>query len=389
MTRRGVDAFGPARDEFAGLDWTHLAWCSHAPRATRVQAALLAMTAAMDGPTSAWETWEPQIGLLRDRFADLIGCRGDQVALLADASTAAFQVASTLPWSPRPKIVMSSAEFPGLAHVWLAQQARGAEVVIVGDQAGRVSGEDYLQAVDERTALVSIPAVTYRDGVRLPIREITDAAHAAGAMVVVDGYQALGVEPVDVARWDCDYLIAGFSKYALGLPGVVGLYERTVGERRPDLTGWQGRSALHRWDSRQLDWPQRAARFQAGTPAVPAVYAATAGLSLINELDLQAVRQHVTMLLGDAHRQLSAAGWSIATPQAPEEHGAHLAVRHPEPEKLTAWLADQQVAVSPRGGVVRIAVHAYSTPAEVSAACDLLARFNADHPGQNALVGTS
>lgn len=388
MTGRDVAAWA-LRDEFPTVDWTHLAWCSHAPRSTRVETALMAMVAAMGGPRSAWAAWEHQVTLLRYGFAALVGCGREQVALVADASTAAFQVASTLHWSPRPRIVMSSAEFPGLAHVWLAQRARGAEVVVVGDRDGRVSGEDYLRAVDTRTALVSVPAVTYRDGVRLPVRVIADAAHRVGAAVVVDGYQAVGVEPVDVRRWDCDFLIAGFAKYALGLPGVVGLYERAVGERRPELTGWQGRCAQHRWDAWRLDWPHGAARLQAGTPAVPAVYAAVAGLSMVEELDLRVVRRHVTGLLGGARRWLVEAGLTVVTPQAPQERGAHLAVRHPQSGVLAAWLADRGVAVSPRSGVVRLAVHAYSTWSELERACELVARFDAEQRARRVVVGAS
>ncbi|MFD6107806.1 aminotransferase class V-fold PLP-dependent enzyme, partial [Nocardia salmonicida] len=52
------------------------------------------------------------------------------------------------------------------------------------------------------------------------------AGRGGGAEVFVDAYQAAGVEPVDVHRLDCDYLVAGTSKYLLGLPGLAFLYAR-------------------------------------------------------------------------------------------------------------------------------------------------------------------
>ncbi|MDM4723310.1 aminotransferase class V-fold PLP-dependent enzyme [Micromonospora sp. WMMA1363] len=364
-------------------DRVHLASCSYAPPWAGLEASMRAMLAAMGA--AAWEVWEYQVEQLRDRVAASIDAGRDQIALIADVTTGAFQAASTVELtSRRPKIVAASAEFAGVMHVWMAQ--RGAELVIVGDRDGRVSAEDYLRAIDTRTALVSVPVVSYRDGVRLPVREIAAAAHRVGARVFVDAYQAFGVEPLSVRQLWCDWLVTGFGKYTLGLPGVAAVYEREVGARQPVLTGWQGRCPQHRWDPWRLDWPHTARRLQAGTPAVPAVYAANAGLSLLSELDLRAVRRHVTMLVGHARQRLRDAGVTVSTPVPAEEHGAHLAVRESRPEMVARWLADRQVAVAPRGGVVRLAMHAFVTVAEVDRACHLIAELHAREARRSAGV---
>jgi len=59
----------------------------------------------------------------------------------------------------------------------------------------------------------------------------------------VDAYQAVGVEPVDVERLDCDYLVAGTMKYLLGLPGLAFLYVRSPegSDREPAADGMVGR----------------------------------------------------------------------------------------------------------------------------------------------------
>lgn len=359
----------------------HLASCSHALRTTEVEASLLAMLAAMDGPATTWQVWEHQAADLRHRVAALIGAQTHQIALLADASTAAYQVASSLGWTSRDRIVTCSAEFPGVAHAWLAHRRRGADVVFVGDRSGRVNLTDYLRAIDGRTALVSVPAVTYADGQRLPVCAIVEAAHRFGAEVFVDAYQAVGVEPLDVQRWGCDYLAFGFGKYSFGLPGVAALYERSAkGGRTPGLTGWHGRAEPQRFDPRRLDWADDARRFQVGTPAVSAIYAATAGLSLVASLDLRRVRSHVVGLVRYAREQVLSQGMVVTTPAAPEDHGAHLAVLHPSPEVASRWLADRGIVVAPRGRVIRLAMHAFTTRRDVDVACQLLREF----PGARA-----
>jgi len=288
-----------------------------------------------------------------------------------NASTAAFQVASSSRWSRRRTIITTEAEFPGIAHVWLAQRVHGAEIVFVG-RDGHVTAQDYLNAIDDRTALVSIPAVTYRDGRRLPVAEITAAAQAAGARVFVDAYQAAGTEPIDVTALNCDYLVAGTAKYLLGLPGVAFLYVRdhtTDTDQQPHLTGWQGRANPQDFDPVDMRYPATARRYETGTPAVPALFAAAAGLKLITSLELHDVRRHISGLVAYAAQHLLAAGEQLRLPDNPQERGAHLALLDHNADHLARWLAARGTIIAPRSGVARLAMHAYTTRADVDAVC--------------------
>ncbi|MEU7802764.1 aminotransferase class V-fold PLP-dependent enzyme [Micromonospora arborensis] len=370
---------GEFRREFPTLEHgVHLASCSLGARSTRLDAAMSAMLDAACRP-GAWQSFEEQIDQLRQRCAALIGARPDQVALMPNASTGAYQVASTFrwqqpPWQHRPRLVTTVAEFPSIAHVWLAQRPRGAEVVFVGDATSAVSAEDYLAVIDDRTALVSVPATTYRDGTRLRVATIAAAAHAVGAKVIVDAYQAVGVEPVNVDQLGCDYLIAGFSKYLLGLPGAALLYARNPEDeaQQPQLTGWFGRVDPSAFDPRRLDFPPAAQRFETGTPAVPTVYAANAGLSLIDQLDLHAVRRHVEDLIAYAAAQLRGQGEAVRLAASPSAQGAHLPLLDSDPQALAAWLAEWGIAVSPRADVARLSVHAYTSRDDIDALCTAL-----------------
>ena len=136
------------------------------------------MLEAMAEHGAPWGQFEEQVGEARRRFATLIGARPDQIAVVPNASVGAYQVASTLPWARRPKLVTTVAEFPSVAHVWLAQRPRGAEVVYVGEGDGTVLAADYLAAVDERTGLASIPLTTYRNGARLPVADVVEIGRA-------------------------------------------------------------------------------------------------------------------------------------------------------------------------------------------------------------------
>lgn len=370
------------RARFPSLaDHVHLAGCSLGARSTDLDDALARMLADMAGGGAPWEVFEARIAGARDRFAALVGADPAQVAVLPSASIGAYQVASTRDWGRRPRIVTSGSEFPSVAHVWLAQRPRGAEVVHAGPW------ERWAELIDDRTRLVSAPMTGYQYAERLPVAELAGLAHAAGAEMFVDAYQAVGVEPVDVTALGCDYLVAGTSKYLLGLPGLAFLYTRDpdAADIAPTLTGWFGRVDPFAFDPTRLDWAAGAARYQTGTAAVPAAYAAEAGLDLVGALDLTAVREHIGDLTDLAVTALTAQGEEVTTPPR-ELRGAHVGLLDPDPAGLTSALAARGIAVSPRGPVVRLAFHLHNNAADVTALCAALTDIRADDPGARTRV---
>ena len=366
------------RAEFPMLNRVvHLASCSLGARSAALDAAIGRMLEAMAAGPAAWSEFEQQAQGARQRFAALIGAHHDQVAIVPNASVGAYQVASTLMLGCRDRVITTAEEFPSIAHVWLAQRPRGVQVVFAGTNGDRVDARHYRAAVDKHTALVSVPLVTYRDGRLLPVPEIAEVAHARGAKVFVDAYQALGVLPVDVDELGCDYLVGGTCKYLLGLPGVAFLYVRdgVAGGLDPTLTGWFGRVDPFAFDPRRLNFPNTARRFETGIPAVPALYAANAGLDLIAGLDLNEVRRHVIGLIELATGRLTAAGECVPEASAADVHGAHIPLADTDPPALAAWLAEHGIAVSPRGSVVRLSFHYYNDAHDVERLCVALRQY--------------
>jgi len=352
----------------------YLASCSLAAPSLAVQEALERMLTAMRG-RAPWSDFETEVDTARQGFAALIGTSPQQIALVPSVSVGAYQVASLLRWAGgRPRVLVSTAEWPGMAHVWQAQLARGAQVDWIDTAPDRPPFDDYRAALDERVNAVSVPLVDYRDGVRYPIAELTAAAHDAGAVVVVDASHAVGVQPVDVTQLGCDYLIATTSKYMLGLPGLAFVYVRDPESgRKPTLTGWLGRINPQAFDPR-LDWPGHAGRLETGTPAIPSVYAANAGMALLAGLDLAAVSDHVLDLTCRAARRLQTAGEYVVLPPA-EARGAHIAMHDQHPQDLARWLADRDIVVAPRGSKVRVAVHYFTTDTDVDSLCDAVGDY--------------
>ncbi|GAB7002625.1 aminotransferase class V-fold PLP-dependent enzyme [Nocardioides sp. AN3] len=369
------------RDNFPGLDeLVHLASCSQGALSDLVSASQRDYHQTLLDRGAAWDVWMTQVHRARELFAASIGASTDDIALVASASEGAYQVASTQSWGDRPVVVTTDMEFPSVAHVWLAQRQRGAQVRFVSDHDWQVDVEDYEVAIGSDTKLVSTPLISYRNGLRMPVAAIAAQAHEAGARVFVDAYQGFGVEPIDVTELGCDYLVTGTLKYALGLPGLAFLYVRPGlhDDQAPTLTGWFGRVDPYAFDPRHLDHPEHARRFEAGTPAVPSVYAAVAGLSLLAELDPRVVREHVAGLSRHLHEELMAMGRTVCSPATDERRGPQVALRDDDPERLEAHLRKHRISSSPRGEVVRLSFHYYNTHSDVERFLTVLRDYRAN-----------
>ncbi|MGH3496641.1 MAG: aminotransferase class V-fold PLP-dependent enzyme [Nocardioidaceae bacterium] len=370
------------RAHFPGLtDTVHLASCSQGALSDALAAQLLEFQHTMREHGAPWGLWMTKVADARTLFAASINASPDEVAVVPSASEGAFQVASTQDWRKRAGLVTTDLEFPSVAHVWLAQRAYGAEVSYVTDHDGLVDAGDYAPFVTDRCGLVSVPLVSYRNGLRFPVADIAERAHAVGARVFVDAYQGTGVEPADVRALDCDYLVSGSLKYLLGIPGIAFLYVRSglADGRDPSLTGWFGRRDPFGFDPRALDFPAHARRLEIGTPSIPSAYGAVAGLRMLQPLDPHVVAGHVARLTASLTEQLLADGEVLRSPLDAARRGPMVALRDQDPEALSRILAARRIVASPRGEVIRLSLHYYNLDSDVSAVVEAVRDYRRVH----------
>jgi selenocysteine lyase/cysteine desulfurase len=178
-----------------------------------------------------------------------------------------------------------------MGHVWLAQQRRGAEIAWARADGETLPVAAYAALVDNRTRIVPVTHVCFRNGYRADVRGLVELCHQRGALVFLDDYQRSGTAPLDVHALGVDFMVTGALKYLLGPSGIAFLYvrRRLVEELTPLVTGWFGRVNPFAFAPQQLDWSTTARRFETGTPPVPLAYAAR-GLDLLDAVGLDASR---------------------------------------------------------------------------------------------------
>lgn len=146
---------------------------------------------------SSWDAWVMKNESVRTLVATLLGAAPDEIAITASVSAGLNALASALVFAgrgagQRDKIVVSDCEFPTSAQIWHAQEPRGARVVHVPrGPGGDVPLQNFESAVDERTQLVAVTHVCFRNGAKLDIPGIVRIARARGAKVLLDCYQSV------------------------------------------------------------------------------------------------------------------------------------------------------------------------------------------------------
>ena len=346
--------------------------CSQGALSDSVRAAYDEYLKGWDERGAPWDYWVERTEAARGAFARLINAQPDDVAVTTSLSAGVSALASAIDFSKRPKVVISDYEFPTIGQIWHAQQLRGAEVHVVDPQHVE-------EAIDERTAVVSITGVCYRNGARLPVEEIARVGRERGALVVLDAYQAAGTYALDVTQLGVDVLASGVLKYLLGSAGLGFMWVRPglSTELVPTETGWFADRDIFEMDHTRYAPSPTARRFQSGTPPVPSIYAGIAGIELMLEIGVAETREHVSALNDRLIAGVDDLGGTVVTPREAEGRGALVCIASMDAPGLVAELEKDGIVTSDRDGNLRVSPHAYNTVEDIDAVLVSLARHRA------------
>ena len=309
----------------------------------------------------AWEEgWWALPVTVGDQIARLIGAPPGSVSMHQNVTLAEGVVLSCFDFSgPRRRIVYEEGNFPSVRYLYQAQ--RGADILVAADDEG------VAEAIDERTLLVPVTHVLYKTGEIQHVEATVAAAHEHGALVVLDAYQSAGAVPLDVTALDIDFAVGGSVKWLCGGPGAAWLYVRPdlAATLEPALTGWQAHARPFAFEPEQ-DYADGAWRFLTGTPNVPALYAATAGYDVIEEVGVDSVRERSLELTTMLIELLDEAGFPVGSPRDPSRRGATVVVKPPGHERVGRGLLERGVIIDWRPDVgLRLGPHFFNTEDEL------------------------
>jgi kynureninase len=332
----------------------------------------------------AWgEGWWTMPLTVGDQIGRIVGAAPGTVCMHQNVSVAEAIVLSCFQGSERNRVVFEAANFPSVRYVYQAQ--RHLEVV-----ACETLGE-LLESIDERTLLVPVQHVLFKSGEIQDVGSIVERAHAVGAHVVLDAYQSAGAVPLDVGALDVDFAVGGSVKWLCGGPGAGWLYVRPdlIDRLEPAATGWQAHARPFAFEP-ELEYAEGIARFLTGTPNVPALYAATAGYDLIEEIGVARIRANSLRQTELLIREAEVRGFEIRSPREPERRGGTVTVHVPDFEAVHRELGERQVLCDfrPDAGI-RLGPHYYNTDEDIVRALDEITEILASGAHERWLGATA
>src|SRR5438045_3664668 len=308
----------------------------------------------------AWaEGWWEMPVTVGDQLGRIVGAPPGSIVMHQNVTVAEAIVLSCFAQpSERNRIVYEEANFPSVRYLYQAQPQ--LEVVAVEVDA-------IVDAIDERTLLVPISHVLFKNGEIQDVESIVRRAQEAGAYVVLDCYQSAGVVPFGLTELGVEFAVGGSVKWLCGGPGAGWLYVRPdLAERlEPTLVGWQGHARPFAFEP-ELEYAAGARRFLTGTPNVPALYAATAGYDVIEEVGVPRIRERSLALTGLLIELLDEAGFEVVSPREDARRGGAVVVSTPDHAAVHRELGERGVICDfrPCAGI-RLGPHFYNSEDEL------------------------
>jgi kynureninase len=346
----------------------------------------LGVREALDRFYSVWAeegvvAWEKEWWLLSEKVgnvvATLIGAEEDSVAMMTNA-TLCHWVSLSTQFSAcnrdRNVVIMTDHDFPSVIYAiskicsfmdWELDLVRshGKPGIDLADINNRV---------DEKTLFVATSHVYFKSAYIQDVARMARNAQSKGALTLIDGYHAPGTVPVDVKKLGVDFYVGGCLKWLCGGPGNAFLYIRPELRENlePLLTGWLAHKTPFTF-SGKMEYTEGAYKLMSGTPPIPCLYTATAGLDMIKKIGIGPIRTKSIEQTGLIITKASERGFPIYTPMDDEKRGGAVSICLPHAQQVKQALIQKKVKVDFRKGmdgepdVIRVGPHFYTKDEEI------------------------
>ncbi len=330
---------------------------------------------------SAWKKeWWDLSRKIGDQVALFLGAKTNEVTMCANATLCHWVALSTkFPFGrkeddSRNRVIMTDHDFPSMLYaVSKITEFTGWELELVKSHGEPgIDAENIIKKIDDRTLFVATSHVYFKSAYIQDIQRIATKAREAGALTLIDGYHAPGTLPVDVKRLDVDFYVGGCLKWLCGGPGTAFLYVRPelADTLQPRLTGWFAHRDPFQF-ARDMDYAQDSYKFMSGTPSVPSLYTARAGMEIIKDIGIQAIREKSQALTKSILEKAKERGFHLYTPEDKEMRGGAVSFNLPQAFPVKQALEKRGVKVDFRKGegkepdILRIGPHFYSKEEEI------------------------
>ena len=305
----------------------------------------------------------------REAVAGFLGADLDEVALTNSTADGISRIATALPWQAGDVVVRTDCEHSAGILPWeRLRDVYGVEVRVLETHEGRVDLDDAKTVLDGAD-LLCLSSITWNYGTRFPVAELTDIAHDAGALTLVDAVQSPGQVDLDITEWGADFAVGAGHKWCCGPWGAGFLYvaDDATDTLEPTRVGYRSVAAP---DDDAFEFAPGVRRLEVGTTS-PAPHAGLrAALDALESIGLSTAEDRIERLTDrlkdglDDDRLLS-----------PREYESGLVtIADDDPEATVERLSAAGIAIRslPSPAALRASVHVFNTADDVDTLLDAL-----------------
>ena len=310
----------------------------------------------------------------REAVADHLGATAEEIALTQSTTDGINRIAAALDWEPGDTVVRTDLEHSSGILPWKRLSRHGVDVEVVESEDGRLDVDQMAAAVED-AKLVVVSSLTWSHGTMLPVSEVVDLAHEAGALVLVDAVQCPGQMAVDVTEWGADFVAGAGHKWLLGPYGAGFLYVNDGAEHHlePAHIGYR---SVEDPNAEEYAYEPGAHCLEVGTVS-PAPYAGLQeAIELIEEIGYDTIEGRIAELTDRLKDGVVAAdGVELVSPREYESGLVTFTVDDRDPETFVEDLADDGVQIRSipfPENAVRASVHVFNTAEDVDELVDRL-----------------
>jgi cysteine desulfurase / selenocysteine lyase len=310
-------------------------------------------------------SWFDDIDQLRRALGRLIGAGQSDIAFIPNAASALALLLNGLEWKPGDRILTLKDEFPNNIYSPALLARRGVEFI-------ETTLEDFYKELTPAVRLVVLSEVSYMNGRRPPLEEISRRVHELGGLLYVDGTQSLGALRFNVRTVEPDMFAVHGYKWLLSPNGAAFMYLRpSLRERiEPVVIGWRSHKTWREVDNLHHGAPEfveAAEKYEGGMLAFAALYAMQASVEMILELGPETVERRVLELADYTRAALRRLGARLPCDEQPYFESPIVAAcfDRGDASALARELHARRVHISARHGLLRISTHFYNTEEDV------------------------
>jgi selenocysteine lyase/cysteine desulfurase len=296
--------------------------------------------------------WLEPAAAVRGSIARLLNVNEPEVRFVGSTTEGLHLVASAIQWRSGDEIVVAADEFLSVMRACERAEVAGAIVRRVAIHGEAQRGELLAGAITSATRMLAVSHVHWATGTRVDLRQLASACRRVGALLMVDGVQALGAAPVDLG--DTDIYCASVFKWLLsgfGL-GLLIVRDRARETLSPAVRGYNNAAPSTELQYSHVNYP--------------GLFALAASLDYLeHEIGWANVYARVAALAEESSQALCRRGLTVVTPT--DARAGIVSCQVSDPERLRDALAGRGVYVEAREGLLRVSPHFYNTSADLRA----------------------